>query len=390
MEKIAIFSGNRADFGILFPLIYSLNNYYQIEMILSGAHVLKQWETRKNVERQLHDNNIYCNITEVSLEDDKGTYKRCLSEIYLKIIDFFEINNDIQIAIVLGDRIEAAAFALGTFYSQIPLLHICGGDVAAVFNYDNSIRHSISKIANYHFVTNERSRNILLQMGEEEQRVFNIGNLSYDYERLGFLTPAEELGKTYGFTLDDVIAVYTYHPACDKTKEENFKEFKYGLEASIDSEATKIFVTYPNNDPGYEQILHYINSLSNNRKVLCINSLGTDKYLSLMKNYKTIVVGNSSSGLLETTLYCVPVLNIGERQNGRSRGCNVIDVPADYSRIKISLNDVIQNYNVLKDRYIETKYIFGDGSAAIKAKKYIGEILKLPKAERLFKKFVER
>ena len=91
MEKIAIFSGNRADFGILFPLIYSLNSYYQIELILSGAHVLKQWETRKDVERQLYDNNIYCNITEISLEDGKGTYKKCLSEIYLKIIDFFEI-----------------------------------------------------------------------------------------------------------------------------------------------------------------------------------------------------------------------------------------------------------------------------------------------------------
>ncbi len=390
MEKIAIFSGNRADFGILFPLIYSLNSYYQIELILSGAHVLKQWETRKDVERQLYDNNIYCNITEISLEDGKGTYKKCLSEIYLKIIDFFEINNDIQIAIVLGDRIEAAAFALGTFYSQIPLLHICGGDVAAVFNYDNSIRHSISKIANYHFVTNERSRNVLLQMGEEEQRVFNIGNLSYDYERLGFLTPVEELGKTYGITSDDVIIVYTYHPACDKTKEENFKEFKYGLEASVDSEATKIIVTYPNNDPGYEQILDCINSLSNNRKVLCVNSLGTYKYLSLMKNYKTIVAGNSSSGLLETTLYCVPVLNIGERQNGRNRGCNVIDVPADYARIKTSLNDVVRNYCVLKDKYIETKYIFGDGSAAVKAEKHVREIMKLPKAERLFKKFVER
>lgn len=390
MEKIAIFSGNRADFGILFPLIYSLSSCYQIELILSGAHVLKRWETRKDVERQLHDNNIYCNITAISLEDDKGAYKKCLSKIYMGIIDFFEINDDIQIAIVLGDRIEAAAFALGTFYSQIPLLHICGGDVAAFLNYDNSIRHSISKIANYHFVTNERSRNVLLQMGEEEQRVFNIGNLSYDYERLGFLAPSDELGKAYAITSDDVIVVYTFHPACDKTKEENCRQFKSGLEASIDSEATRIIVTYPNNDPGYELILDYINSLSNSGKVLCINSLGTYRYLSLMKNYKTIIVGNSSSGLLETTLYCVPVLNIGERQNGRIRGCNVIDVPADYSRIKISLNDVIQNYNVLKEGYIKTKYIFGDGSAAIKAEKHIGEILKLPKTERLFKKFVER
>ena len=109
-----------------------------------------------------------------------------------------------------------------------------------------------------------------------------------------------------------------------------------------------------------------------------------------MKNYKTIIVGNSSSGLLETALYCVPVLNIGERQKGRIRGCNVTDLPPDYNKIKDVLNDIIRNFCILKDRYIETKYIFGDGNAAVKAVEYIDEIMKLTKEERLFKKFVER
>ena len=377
MEKIAVFSGNRADFGILFPLICSLNNHYQISLILSGAHVLKKWETSKDVESQLKDNNIHCRITKIPLMEDKGSYKKCLSEVYMKTIEFFEVNDDIQISIVLGDRIEAAAFALGTFYSQMPLLHICGGDIVDVPNFDTNIRHSISKLADYHFVTNEKSKNILLQMGEEAQRVFNIGNLSYDYERMGLLTPVKTLENYYRIVSDDIIIVYTYHPACDKTKEENYQEFRCGLDACIDSIATKIIVTYPNNDPGYEMILDYVNILNDNKKVFCVNSLGTYNYLSLMKNYKTIIVGNSSSGLLETALYCVPVLNIGERQKGRIRGCNVTDLPPDYNKIKDVLNDIIRNFCILKDRYIETKYIFGDGNAAVKAVEYIDELMKL-------------
>lgn len=390
MEKIVIFSGNRADFGILFPLIYSLNECYQVELILSGAHVLKKWETRKDVKRQLSDSNIYCKITEIVLEEDEDIYKKCLSEIYIKTIDWFKLNNDVRMAVVLGDRVEAMAFALGTFYSQIPLLHIGGGDVVEAFNFDNNIRHSISKLANYHFVSNERSKNALLQMGEEEQRVFNIGNLSYDYERLGLLAPMEELEEIYGITSDDVIVVYTYHPACYETKKENYKAFRCGLDASIDSKASKVIITYPNNDLGYEMILNYINSLHKNKKVLCVNSLGTNKYLSLMKNYRTIIVGNSSSGLLETALYSVPVLNVGDRQSGRIRGCNVTDVAEDYEKIKILLDDTIQNYITLKTKYMQTKYIFGDGNAAIKAKNHICEIMKLSKKEKLNKKFIER
>ncbi len=390
MKKIAVFSGNRADFGILFPLICSLNNHYQINLILSGAHVLKKWDTSRNVEYQLKDNHIYCKITKIPLMEDERVYKKCLSEVYMKTIEFFDANEDIEISIVLGDRIEAAAYALGTFYSQIPLLHICGGDIVDVPNFDTNIRHSISKLADYHFVTNEKSKNILLQMGEEAQRVFNIGNLSYDYERMGLLTSIKELESCYNVASNDIIIVYTYHPECDKTKEENYKEFRCGLDASIDSRATKIIVTYPNNDPGYEMILDYLNSLNDNKRVFCVNTLGTYKYLSLMKNYKTIIVGNSSSGLLETALYCVPVLNIGERQQGRIRGCNVTDLPPDYNKIKSVLNDIIRNFCVLKDRYIETKYIFGDGNAAVKAVEYIDEIMKITKTERLFKKFVER
>ncbi|MCF2643554.1 UDP-N-acetylglucosamine 2-epimerase (hydrolyzing) [Roseburia hominis] len=390
MNRITIFSGNRAEFGILFPIIQNLSEDFEVDLILSGAHVLKKWNTREDIKKQIRKYNIKCNIVEIELVDEEDTYIHCLGEIYGRVISYYEDRKNISLAIVLGDRIESFAFALASFYSQIPLIHLCGGDVVNVPNYDTNVRHSISKIANYHFVTSEQSKSILLQIGEETKRVFNIGNPSFDYDRLGLLPTISELEQKYSISTQDMIAIFTFHPASMKTAEENYNEFKCSLDAVVDSMVDKVIVTYPNNDPGYNLILDYIENLNRNSRILCIKSLGTNNYLALMKYFKSIIVGNSSSGLLETPLYCTPVINIGERQSERIRGCNVKDVKIDYNNIKFSVNEVVKKYNVLKTEYQKTQYIFGDGTAAIKAHQCIEQILKERKEDRLFKKFVIR
>ncbi len=388
MDRITIFSGNRAEFGILFPIIQQLSEDFEVEIILSGAHVLKKWNTREEVKNQLKKHQVKCKVTEIEIEDNEKTYTHCLSEIYEKVIEYYEQMRDISLGIVLGDRIESFAFALATFYSQVPLIHVCGGDVVNVANYDTNVRHSISKLANYHFVTSEQSRRVLLQMGEEKERVCNIGNPSFDYDRMGLLTEPQQLKMMYDISGDDIITIFTFHPASMKSAEDNFKEFKFSLDAVVDSKTDKVIVTYPNNDPGYELILAYIQQLKEDEKIIPVNSLGTYNYLSLMKNFNVIIAGNSSSGLLETTLYCVPVVNIGERQAERIRGCNVKDVGVDYSAIKKSIDDIVTNYSKEKESYSVSKFVFGDGNAAIKAKDFIVEILKKDRKERLFKKFI--
>lgn len=390
MQKITFFSGNRAEFGILFPLIQSLGEKYEIDLILSGAHVLGKWNTREEVISQLQKNHVQCKLIEIELIDNKKTYIHCLGEIYEKTIDYYENEEQVDLAIVLGDRIESFAFALASFYSQVPLVHVCGGDVVNVQNYDTNVRHSISKIANYHFVTSERSRKTLLQLGEEQDRVYNIGNPSFDYERLGFLPDAEQLSVKFHISKKDKIVIFTFHPASSKTSEVNFKEFKCVLDSIVNSKVGKIIITYPNNDPGYELIVNYLEKMNENKRVLCVKSLGTYNYLSLMKNYKVIIAGNSSSGLLETTLYCVPVINIGERQTGRIRGANVKDVEVDYNEINRTINEIVENYDTIKSNNEGSKYLFGDGTAAIKAKKYVEKILETKREDRLFKKFIVR
>ena len=390
MKELLVFSGNRAEFGILFPLIKELSDEYEIVIILSGAHVLKKWNTQDNVREILQKSKIDCKIHSLEIPEIEDVYTNCFGIIYEEMMKYYRNDKKATAAIVLGDRIESFAFAVASFYSQIPLFHFCGGDVVTVRNFDTNIRHSISKIASYHFVTNEISEKILIQMGEEKERVFRVGNLSYDYERLEMLTPVHELNKQYGIDNKDVIAVFTYHPACSKTSQDNFKEFKEGLNALIDSCVDKIIVTYPNNDPGYDLIMEYIDSVVQSSRLCCVNTLGTYNYLSIMKNYKTIIVGNSSGGLLETSIYCVPTINIGDRQNGRIRGKNVVDVDPVYEEIKKLTNDICTNYDKLSKSYEKSRYLFGYGDAAVKSKEYINHILEKTKEEILFKKFIIR
>lgn len=389
-EKIVVFSGNRAEYGIMFPIIQHIGKYYSVDIILSGAHVLMRWNTSKAVKEQLEQSKVKCNVIEIPLHDDENVYIACLGEIYVSVCEYFRKTEDVGLAIVLGDRIETVGFALGAFYSKIPLVHISGGDIVDVLNYDTYVRHSISKIASYHFVTNEDSRRNLLQLGEEEERIFNIGNPSFDYDRIGLLPSYDTIAKEYGLFYDDTVAVYTFHPLCAKDKAENLKEFMEGIEGLKLSKIAKIIVTYPNNDPGFELILEYIENHNNDDRFCFVNSLGTYNYLAIMKNCRTIVVGNSSSGLLETAFYCVPVLNVGERQRGRIRGCNVEDVLADRRIIKEAINNIIEKYDNYLQKNEKDKYYFGDGTAAIKAYAYIEQIFEKNMKERLYKKFIVR
>jgi len=392
MEKkiITFFSGNRAEFGILFPLIKELNGYYVLNIVLSGAHVLSTWNSSSDSVKQLKDNNIDYNLYEINLDESHDFYLNSLSRIYDWMTDFYKTHHS-DFSVVLGDRIESYGFALASFYSQVPLIHLCGGDVVNVSNFDTNVRHSISKIANYHMVSNISSRNTLAQMGEENDRIIVIGNPSFDYDRMGMLSKKSEIMTSYNIKDNDYIGVLTYHPDMKKTSEANLIDFKIILKGVLNSTLDKIIITYPNNDIGHEDILNYLeNEIKESERVRIVKSLGTFKYLSLMKNFNTIVIGNSSSGLLETPFYCVPVLNIGNRQDGRIRGCNVFDVEIDADNISKNIKILINQYNEYKLKFAENKEIFGDGNAAIKARKFIKDLSHKDKYDMLFKKFVIR
>ena len=392
--KIAFFTGNRAEFGIQFPLIYELSKEYFLDIFVSGAHLVEPWNSIVDIHEKVDKYQLPVRIIPVQPVEGKDPYLFSLPSIYSYMVEYFKRYGSelpYRFTIVLGDRIETMGFALASFYSRIPIIHICGGDVANVPFFDTSIRHSISKIAHIHFATNDFSKKVLLQMGEEPWRIFNTGNLSYSYESLGLLEKTENLAKELGLSKEAYLIICTMHPSHQKSSKENLSDFQTVVRAIKDFEA-KILITYPNNDIGSELILSTIQVMKREfpdrkNRITLISSLGTSKYLSLLKNFKTIVIGNSSSGLTETALYNVPVLNLGNRQTDRVRADNVFDCEIDQMRISERLGNILENYDQLRSKFSESSELFGSSDSAALAKNIIDGLIKKETDHLLFKKF---
>jgi UDP-hydrolysing UDP-N-acetyl-D-glucosamine 2-epimerase len=393
--KIAFFTGNRAEFGILFPLIHELSKEYFLDIFVSGAHLIEPWKSIDDIHEKIAKYRLPVRILPVPLEEGRSPYLFSLPSIYSHMIEHFErYRRDInyKFSVILGDRIETLGFALASFYSKIPIIHICGGDVANVPFFDTNVRHSISKIAHIHFATNEHSQRVLEGLGEEPWRIFNTGNLSYSYEGLGLLEKPENLAKEFDLSSDSYLIICTFHPSHQKSSRDNLADFQTVIRAIKDFDVP-IIITYPNNDKGSDSILSSIDGIirrtgDRKKKIRLITSLGTAKYLSLLKNFKSIVVGNSSSGLTETALYAVPVLNIGNRQTDRIRADNVFDCEIDRRSISECLGTVMNTYDLLKSKFSACSKLFGDSESAARAKQIIDMLIEQETDRLLFKKFV--
>ncbi len=384
-NRVAVFTGNRAGFGYLFPLILKLKDCFEIELFVSGAHLLPPWNTINEIEEKLAEYKIKCIIHRIKLNDLKDPYKESLGRIYGYSIK--HLNNKFKFSIVMGDRIEPFSFALASFFMNVPVAHINGGDITNVPYFDTSIRHSITKIAHLHFVNNVKSGRVIEQMGEEKWRIHNIGTLSYDYNSAGMLPGKTQLSKELSINPTDKFILFTYHSAHSKSPKQNLDEFKMVLNA-VRKTSLKIIMTYPNNDPGSKLLLPFIQNMKQSEKIKIIPNLGTERILSLYKNFHVIVAGNSSGGLIETCLYKIPALNIGCRQVDRFRGNNVFDCEIDKNKIYDKLNYIINNYERLKKGFDKYRYFFGNGHAASKALKVLKKYQSVGNEILLFKKFV--
>jgi len=255
---------------------------------------------------------------------------------------------------IVGDRYEAFAAAAASFFQRIPIAHQGGGAITEGGCFDDQLRHAITKLAHLHFVSCREHYDNLIKLGEEPWRITISGNTLPDRET-GEAEPCDIL--------------FTQHAIPGQDAQAQIRE---SLSALAELNMPTI-ITYPNPDPGREEIL---DEFTNWRHVKCfrfIPNLG-DRYTATMKNAK-VVVGNSSSGIIETSFFGVPCVNIGDRQKGRARAENVIDVPYDREKIKQAILEAVNMERVCSDKFK------GGGAAAIvsKLKEHFGD-------ERLLKK----
>lgn len=390
-KRILFFAANRAELGILFPLILETSRRYYVDLMVLDTYLLSGEDDLYKKKQFIKKNNYRVNFIKITIKNSEDVYFDSLSCVYKKVFAYLKKQEQYpyKFAVVLGDRIESLGFTLAVFYGKVPVVHVAGGDVAEVPYFDNSVRHCISKLANLHFPFSEKSARVLKQMGEEENRICMIGNPSFDYDRLQ-LIPSKQLIDQDFHIGNGFCTVFTYHAGPLKTSRENLIEYKECLQGVLDSEIERIIITFPNHDHGSEEVLAFLSNLADTERITVVRSLGTENLHSLMKNFKTIIAGNSSMGLLETAYYMCPVLNIGDRQTCRARGRNVTDVCAKREDITEALNYMIRDYERNREQFRKDGRLFGDGNAAVKALDFLKMYEKVSNEELIVKKFVKR
>lgn len=324
MKKICVVTGTRAEYGLLKPLIKRIKEDAEVELqlVVTGMHLSPEFGlTYKEIEE---DGYTITDKNEMLLSSD--TPNGITKSIGLATIGFADIFTRIQpdIVVLLGDRFETYAAATSAMVHRIPIAHIGGGELTEGA-IDDAIRHSITKMSRLHFTSTEEYRRRVIQLGEQAERVYCVGALGVENIKKQHLLAKEELEESIKFRLDKPYAVITYHPVTLErdTAEEQFTNL---LNALDKMESYKFIFTKANADTDGRVINQLIDEYveRNSHKAIAFTSLGMVRYLSALK-YCEMVIGNSSSGLLEAPSFHIPTVNIGNRQKGRVRAESVID-----------------------------------------------------------------
>ncbi|TQR33816.1 UDP-N-acetylglucosamine 2-epimerase (hydrolyzing) [Campylobacter sp. MIT 99-7217] len=323
-RKICVVSATRAEWGLLRNLCKEINadKDLKLQLIVTAAHLSADFGlTYKEIEKEFK---IDKKIPILLASDDKISICKAMGLGFVSFSEAFETLKP-DIVVILGDRYEMLCVASVCLMMKIPIAHLYGGELT-LGAIDDSIRHAISKMASLHFAGANEYKNRVLQLGEEPWRVFNVGSLGGENIQKLKLLSKKELERELEFKFDKKIYLITYHPET-LTSSSLQKEVKSLLQSLDKFKSSSLIFTKANADENgifiNEALKVYCDK--NPHKAKLFDSLGTLKYLSLMK-ITNAVVGNSSSGLIETPFFKTPCINIGSRQNGRLRAANIIDV----------------------------------------------------------------
>ena len=340
MKKINIvfFSANRAEYSLIQPFlkIFSSNSKFNVGLIVAGSHLEKKFGNTFNEIKK--DNIKVLSKIKVPLKTNSliGTaeYSNLLQKKINK--ELKKIKTDI--IFLSSDRFETFAFAVSAYLMKIPIIHYEGGDITEGGALDDNLRHAITKLSTIHFTSNQFSMNRIIKMGEENWRCLNVGYspiYSIDFSQFNYLN----IVKQFTLIPERPLILFTMHPlVIEKNKfQKEIKESFKALE-KLYKLKYQILITYPNFDPGYQEIINKIIKFKKNYKeVKVIKHLGRQNYHSLLyyigKVKNGACVGNSSSGIKEAVIFNCPAINIGERQKSRLKPFNVVDVSADNRKI---------------------------------------------------------
>lgn len=378
MRKVAIFTGNRAEYGLQYPIIKAVDAHPDLEyyLLVSGAHLDEDFgKTAAEIERD-----GFAVYREIKIEMKHDNLYATAQAIGTGILSLSEVLNELRpdILVVYADRFEGFAAVIAGTQMGIPTAHIEGGDITEGGALDDNVRHAMTKLAHLHFTTNEDAARRLRAMGEESWRVFNVGFPAIDLIAVGNFAKPDELMQRYSLNLESPIVLFTQHSVTTEYKAADMQIIP-ALEALtlLASEGCRVIVTYPNNDAGGKRIIRRINEWYGQGipNIQVYPSLGRYNYHGILHlaghgGGRGVCVGNSSSGIKETPALGCPAVNIGSRQQGRLRAENVIDTGYDRDEIVAAIKKSLHD-KAFRARCLICENPYGVGDAG----KKIAEVL---------------
>lgn len=320
-KKVLGVTGIRSEYDIMSSVFSAIDNHkdLSLELIVTGAHLSETFGY--TIKEIIADGFVIADKIESLLSGDSASSRVKSLAIQLQglVQSVSRINPDILL--VLGDREEAMTTALVGAYMNIPVAHVAGGDFV-IGNVDDQVRHSVTKLAHLHFVTNIESEQRILKLGEQAFRVFNVGNPGLDRLREVPEINISELSIRLGFKLmENEPFILLIQHAISTEIEQAYEQMRISLEA-ITELGIKTIISYPNSDAGGQQMIRAIQEYLSQPFIFAAKNIPRLEFVNLMRN-ASCLLGNSSAGILEAPLLKLPVVNVGNRQKGRLHAENV-------------------------------------------------------------------
>lgn len=337
-RRIAVITGTRAEYGIIRPVLEEIEVHPMLELalIVMAQHLSPDFGyTVREIEQDGFT--IAARVETLLSSDSLGGMARALG---LAIIELTQAIEMIQpdIIMVTGDRGEMLAGAIVGAHMNIPVAHLHGGEVSGTV--DELIRHAITKFAHIHLAATEQSAQRIKQLGEDERRIFIVGAVGLDEIRKGRFLPKEDVLQELNFDGSKPILLVSQHPVTTEIDEAD-QQMRETMEA-IKELGLQTVLIYPNSDAGGRKMRQVIEEYLDLEFIRAFKNISREVYLGVM-NVADVMIGNSSSGIIEAPSFNLPFINIGTRQQGRQRAGNVIDVPYEKQKIKEAVEYALNN-----------------------------------------------
>ena len=373
-RKIAIFTGNRAEYGLQYPILRAVDRHPDLEyrLLVSGAHLDAQFGSTLDEIRQ----DGFHIDAEVKIEMDAASLFATAQAIGSGVLAISQALADIKpdLMVVYADRFEGLAAVVAATQMNVPTAHVEGGDLTEGGALDDSVRHAMTKLAHLHFTTNQQASNRILAMGEEAWRVHTVGFPAIDLISEGRYAQPEDIAQRLALDLARPVVLFTQHSVTTEF-DQAAAQLLPSLAAIEELAATgvQVLLTYPNNDAGGRQIIEQLDAFAARRVpgTQVHRSLGRHTYHGVLAlandaGRRVACVGNSSSGLKETPAFGCPTVNIGSRQDGRLRGENVLDAGYDAQAIVAAVQRCLHDEAFRQRcRVAENPYWLGDAGPKI-------------------------